>query len=109
MLKHCGYKVGASGLPESQRRQILDSIFLHSLSFIDDITYLSEWGEPNTDQRLKKLVESIVAFTRNAKRRNGNSFSKAIQDWEADLAYLKRTYYDERYYFQWPRTSGSKS
>jgi hypothetical protein len=109
LLRQCGYKVGISGLPESQRRQILDSIFLHSLSFTDDTAYLSEWGEPNTDRRLKKLAESIASFTRNAKRRNKDSFSKAIQDWEADLAYLKRTYYDGRFYFQWPRTGVSRS
>lgn len=104
LLRQYGYKVGASGLPVSQRRQILDSVFLQPLAFLDDTIYLSEWGEPNTSRRLQKLAESIAAFTRNAKRRNMSSFSKAIQDWEADLAYLKRTYYDGRFYFQWPRT-----
>ena len=108
LLRQCGYKVGVSGLPENQRRQILDSVFLQPLAFLDDTTYLNEWGEPNTSRRLQKLAESIAAFTRNAKRRkkrrNMNSLSKAIQDWEADLAYLKRTYYDGHLYFQWPRT-----
>ena len=108
LLKQCGYKVGASGLPESQRRQILDSVFLQPLAFVDDTTYLSEWGEHNTSRRLQKLAESIAAFTRNAKRRNTSSFNKAVQDWESDLAYLKRTYYDGRFYFQWPRTGISR-
>jgi len=109
LLRQCGYKVGVSGLPEHQRRQILDSIFLRPLPFIDDAIYLNEWGEPNTDKRLKKIAESIAAFTRNAKRRNTSSLNKAIQDWESDLAYLKRSYYDGRFYFHWPRTGSSDS
>jgi hypothetical protein len=71
---------------------------------MDNREYLNEWGEPKTARRLQKLAESIAAFTRNAKRRNEKNFSKAIQDWEADLAYLKKTYYDNRFSFRWPRT-----
>lgn len=110
LLKHCGYRVGAKGLPANQRRQILDDIFLRPLpSTIDNNSYLNEWGQPNTAKRLKKLAESIAAFTRNAKRRNTSSLDKAIQDWEDDLTYLKLTYYNGSFYFQWPRTGGSDS
>jgi hypothetical protein len=105
MLKLCGYKVGLNGLPENQRRQILDNVFLHFLPSIDDVSYLGEWGQPGTAKRLRKLAESIAAFTRNAKRRNSGNFNKAIQNWEADLAYLKRTYYEEQFNFHWPRTA----
>jgi len=90
LLKYCGYKVGASGLPENRRRQILDNIFLHSLPSMGNSSYLQEWGEPSSERRLKKLAESIAAFTRNARRRNSNGLSKAIQDWESDLTYLKQ-------------------
>jgi hypothetical protein len=109
LLRRYGYKVGLNGLPESKRRQILDDIFLHSLPSMDNVSYLNEWGQIGTDKRLKKLAESIAAFTRNAKRRNKGDFDKAIQDWEADLAYLKRTYYDERFNFNWPQTGISRS
>lgn len=105
MLKLYGYKVGLNGLPENQRRQILDDVFLHSLPSIDDVSYLGEWGQPGTAKRLRKLAESIAAFTRNAKRRNSGNFNKAIQNWEADLAYSKRTYYEEQFNFHWPRTA----
>ncbi|NJO72906.1 MAG: WYL domain-containing protein [Leptolyngbyaceae cyanobacterium RM1_406_9] len=107
LLSYCGYKVGANGLPESQRRQILDKIFLQPLPYMKDSLYLSEWGEPNTYKRLKKLAESIAAFTRNAKRRKKRDLSKAIQEWESDLAYLKRNFYDNdsRFDFNWPSTS----
>ncbi|MFH7028095.1 MAG: hypothetical protein ACHBN1_22505 [Heteroscytonema crispum UTEX LB 1556] len=93
-----------NGLLESERREILDTIFLRPLLHIDNANYISEWGQPKTDERLRKLAESIAAFIRNAKRRNMNSFSKAIQDWESDLAYLKRTYYNNRFSFSCPRT-----
>lgn len=91
-------------MSEKQRRQILDNIFLGSLPVIENTIYLEEWGEPSTERRLQKLAESIAAFTRNAKRRNTTKFRKAIQDWETDLAYLKQTYHDECFKFQWPRT-----
>lgn len=104
ILRHYGYKVGMNGLSESERWKILDTVFLHPLMQMDNAAYLSEWGEPNSAKRLQKLAESIAAFTRNAKRRDKGSFSKAIQDWETDLAYLKKTYYNNRFSFQYPRT-----
>lgn len=104
LLRHYGYKVGMNGLPESKRWEILDTVFLRPLLHIDNVVYLSEWGEPNSARRLQKLADSIAAFARNAKRRNKSSFNKAIQDWETDLAYLKRTYYNNRFSFQYPRT-----
>jgi len=108
LLKHYGYRVGVNGLPENKRRQILDQIFFYPLPSVGNTSYLNEWDKPGTAKRLQKLAESIAAFTRNAKRRNMKNFAQAIRDWEADLAYLKRTYYDERFYFQWPRTGVSK-
>jgi len=118
LLKFYGYTVGIDGLPESERRKILDTVFLRPLRKIDNAAYSSEWGEPNSAKRLQKLVEwgepnstkrlqklarSIAAFTRLAKGRGGD-FTKAIHDWEADLAYLKRTYYNNRFSFRYPRT-----
>jgi predicted DNA-binding transcriptional regulator YafY len=94
LLRYFGYKVGI--MPESKRWEILDKVFLCPLLPMDNDAYLSEWGEPMSAKRLQKLVESIAAFTRNAKRRKKGSFTKAIQDWETDLAYLKRTYYNNR-------------
>jgi hypothetical protein len=104
LLRRYGYKVGKNGLSQSERWEILDAVFLRPLLQMENTAYLSEWGQPNTARRLQKLAESIAAFTRNAKRRNLSSFSKAIEDWETDLAYLKRTYYNNRFSFQWPRT-----
>ncbi len=104
LLKYYGYKVGRSGLSHRERWEILDRVFSQPLLEIDNAAYLNEWGEPKSAKRLQKIVDSIAAFTRNAKRRNRRSFSKAIQDWETDLAYLKRNYYDNRFSFGYPRT-----
>ena len=108
LLRQYGYKVGANGLPERQRRQILDSVFLKPFPFVNDTAYLREWGEPNTSQRLQKLANCIATFARIAKRKKTSDCSESIQDWEADLAYLKRTYYDGRFDFRWSRTGISR-
>lgn len=105
LLSHCGYRVGVNGLPEQQRRRILDDIYLRPLPPMQDQGYLSQWGEPQTAQRLQKLAETIAALTRNARRRNANNLGMAIAHWESDLAYLKRTYYNNLFHFQWPRTA----
>ena len=104
LLSYCGYKVGASGLPLDPRRRILDVIFLQPLPPIDNAAYAAEWGRPNTAQRLQKLAETIAALTRNAKRRNAARMDKSIREWESDLAYLKRRYYEGRFSFPWPVT-----
>jgi hypothetical protein len=105
LLKQYGYKVGKNGLPQNERWEILDTIFLCPLSHMSDSVYMGEWGEPKSAKRLRKLAESIAAFARNAKRRNTGSFSKAVQDWETDLEYLKKTYYNtNRFSFQYPNT-----
>lgn len=105
MLSYCGYRVGANGGSEQRRRRILDDIYLRPLPFMDNVAYLREWGEPQSSQRLQKMAETIAAFTRNARRQNTRNFGTAISHWESDLAYLKQTYYDSRFYFQWPRTA----
>ena len=105
LLRRCGYRVGANGLPEHQRRWILDDIYLRPLPSMENRAYLCEWGEPQTAQRLRKLANTIAAFTRNAKHRNTRNFETAIAHWESDLAYLKRAYYDNRFDFQWPHTA----
>ena len=51
-----------------------------------------------------QLKRFVAAFTRNARRNLFADMSAAIDDWEADLVYLKRTYYDRKYDFRWPPT-----
>jgi hypothetical protein len=72
---------------------------------VNSEAYLKEWGEPNSKERLQKLSRSIAAFARTAKGRTNGDFSKAIQDWESDLIYLRKTYYNTNHFsFQYPIT-----
>lgn len=103
MLSYVGYKVGHQGLPPSSRRDLLGAVYRGHLPQLPDAGYMQEWGTPHSGVRLRKLAHTIAALARNAKRR-GRHMAVAVADWEADLAYLKRMYYDGRYDFSWPRT-----
>jgi hypothetical protein len=105
LLSFYGYKVGIKGLPELERHKILDAVFTLPLLSVNSEAYLREWGEPNSVERLQKISRSIAAFARTAKGRTNGDFRKAIQDWEADLIYLKIAYYNTNYFaFQYPIT-----
>lgn len=103
LLKLSGYCVGKTeGKPDLERRKILNYIFLKDeLLDVDDEYYASEWGEPKSEDRLKKLTNSIASFVRNAKR-SSNNMSYAIGDWSEDIHYLKETFYDRWFDFPWP-------
>ncbi|MSP74493.1 MAG: hypothetical protein EXR12_00010 [Rhodospirillaceae bacterium] len=102
VLKSIGYQVGLQGVPLHERRRLLSRVYEHELAMALSRSYLSEWGKPKSSLRLRKLAHTIASLTRNMKRRNSDAPS--IEDWEADLAYLKQHYYVGRYDFQWPRS-----
>jgi hypothetical protein len=93
LLGTSGYSVGVSSEIKSfKRREILDYIFLEDdLSDITNQDYKASWGQANTKKRLKKIVDSLVMFARNAKRQSAN-YAIAIQSWEEDLQYLEATH-----------------
>ena len=103
LLGYLGYRVGLAGLDSVERTNLLDTVYAYRLPQVNSVEYMNEWGEPNTGQRLQKMAESIAAFARNAKRRQKPP-KQAILDWEADLEYLRKTYYVARYSFFWPNT-----
>lgn len=107
LLKHLGYAVGVSGKSEPDRRHVLNRAFeLVELPRVESATYVASWGKARSAVRLRKMAESIAAFCRNAKLRDAGAMATAIAEWEADLAWLKRTYYDGRFdrTFPWPAT-----
>ena len=66
---------------------------------------MKEWYAPKTPWRLKKIAYCLATFAQNAKRReNSDSYWQSIEDWEDDLAWLKRNFYDGVYdsKFVWP-------
>lgn len=110
LLRHMGYRTGRSGKRAHVRRKILDRVYTErALPRVHSHAYMREWGDPNSATRLRKMAHSIAAFVRNNKRKKGKVYRKAIKDWEDDLRYLKRTYYNGRYDFPWPTTFSRKS
>lgn len=104
LLALSGYRVGRTkGEPRDRRRRILNFLFLKDdLRDVSDAEYAAEWGHPMSSTRLRKLAESLAAFTRNAKRRNDANMEQAIEEWEEDLDYLRKTFYERWGDFPWP-------
>ena len=104
MLGCLGYQVGVSSpLTGAQRARLLGQVFLMRLPPLNDLKYMTSWGQPSTGPRLHKIAECLATFVKNAKRRSGDSFYTAIAHWEADLLHMRRQYYDGRFDFLWPR------
>ena len=107
LLKHFGYTVGVGGTSESERRSILEKLFnTEVLPKVISEIYIRGWGDAQTATRLKKMADSITAFCRNAKAKRDSSMNVAIESWESDLLWLRRSYYDVRLdgKFHWPKT-----
>ena len=104
LLGYVGYRVGAQGASVDQRRALLDDVYLLRLPRVNSEVYMAEWDSPSSARRLQKLAESIASFARAAKRNDRYRYATAIAEWESDLRYLKTTYYDTRFGFQWPST-----
>jgi hypothetical protein len=76
---------------------------------VNSLSYMKEWGKPNSAERLKKIVYSIAAFHNNAVGRSRNAdMTKACEDWLVDLDYLYQCYYLGRFSFKWPDKQGNK-
>jgi hypothetical protein len=105
MLSLLGYHVGQTlPLHPSIRECILEYAFEYHLPPVADVAYFDEWGEPRSALRLQKLANTIAALTRNAKRRDPHSLSRAIDEWEQDLMFLHEQYYVGMFQFGWPAT-----
>ena len=105
LLKFMGYHVGLNGASEKARREVLDFVFSETVPRIKSQEYMEEWGQPGEAKRLKKLAHCLASFCRNAKGNPQGDMSVAIEEWEADLNYLKQTYYSGRFDFSdfhWP-------
>lgn len=112
MLKHYGYSVGKSSKSSpSARRKILKRVYEQAFnsSVYSEFTqsYLDEWGEPNSQIRLRKMADVISSLCKNEKKRaesTGVDLRKSISDRISDLHWLKRQYYKGYFRFDWPDT-----
>ena len=111
MLKFMGYSVGRkAALSTDRRRAILQYVFTGRLPPVNDALYVQEWARPRSNRRLRKIANSLATFARNARKKKSSSWNRAIANWEADLAYLKRRYYDKRDRdWKWPEVVRKRS
>ena len=103
LLKFYGYSVGNNGINHDDRKEILSFIFNEDIAKVNNSSYMDEWGNKKTAKRLKKMAYCIATFVKNAKRRINANMQNAINDWEKDLAYLKKEFYNNKYSFGWPK------
>lgn len=106
-LTAMGYHVGREAhLPATARRALLRKIFLGHLRFPRGFSEREkrEWGEPDSRQRLSKVVDQIA---RNISLRKNQlkQFRLAISQWASDLDWLRDQFYTRRFRFRWPDTS----
>ena len=101
----CGYRVGGNGLPPLDRTRLLNYFFRNPLPSVVQKHCGDEYGEPGSEQRLRRMAHCIARNCRTFKRRDRERYSEAIDNWERDLAYLKRAYYHAGT-FPWPPVDG---
>lgn len=105
LLQFMGYKVGLNSYSTARwRERLLSEIFACHVPPVFPDEYIQAWGEPRSVGRLRKLAETLAAFTRNARRRRDAHMDSAIKDWESDLEFLYYEYYVGKFNFAWPTT-----
>lgn len=106
-LKRLGYTVGQSGETRSTRRRALRETYKtekEDLPGTYPADYLEEWGPAESGARLKRIADHLASSCRNSRKKDGN-YGLAIDHWEEDLRWLKRTFYNPLTYgFEWPST-----
>ena len=103
VLQASGYKAGWSGLGIEGRRRALRTVIEEQLPPGFQVVYADQWGSPRSAARLLKTAETLAAFARNARNREAN-MNRAIEHWEADLAWLRVEYADVARTICWPST-----
>lgn len=103
-LTALGYKTGLSAPGPQDRRAILKRAFEKKLPFVNSEEYMDGWGSPKSSKRLQKMANTMAATVRNHKRNRTRDMSMAINEREADLEWLYKTYYVGRFRFIWPST-----
>ncbi len=59
LLDYVGYRSGEFGLPYVVRRRILDCVFHNKLPSLYSEKYMDLWGEPESNQRLRRIRAAI--------------------------------------------------
>ncbi len=104
LLSFMGYRAANREISGEQRRKLLDYVFHKDIPRVRDATYMREWDQPQTAERLKKLAGNLAAFANAAANKRSVDMSRPIEAWQEDLQYLKRSYCDRQFndVFSWP-------
>lgn len=98
----CGYRVGkTNGLADQERQDFLDYFLREALPPVVSAYHGDQYGEPGSEERLRKMANVLAANCRNFRRNDADRYQHAISDYERDLSYLKETYYRAGM-FPWP-------
>ena len=89
LLSFYGYRVGsAQGKKENSRRATLKKIFYEEkLPIIGSLAYVKEWGNPCSNERLKKMKNCLTGFI-NADYPKYLNMERAFKEWQSDLDWL---------------------
>ena len=92
-----GYRVGKSrGKPTSVRRTILREFFEQTEEVKEeDVTV--NWGMPSSGQRLRIMADHLAYLIDDRQR-----YPEAVDDWRADLDWMRGQFYHGHYDFEWP-------
>ena len=94
-LKMFGYTVGkTAGWPKRKREEFLSDFMELELPADVEKTFPGEYGPPMSSQRLRKVANVIAQNASNFARNDRTRYSAAIADWEDDLMFLKKKYYE---------------
>jgi hypothetical protein len=100
-LKKMGYVVGRThGLPQSERRSILERAFNGKLPPTVSPDYMATWGLPSTWLRLRRMARLIAWLGTTHQTMPGHE--TAVDHWEADLDWLRGAFYADCMRFRWP-------
>lgn len=108
-LKMFGYTVGKKyGWPVSKRQRFLSDFMELELPTKVEEVFRDEYGDPMTTTRLRKVANIIASNASNFLKNDPVRYRVAIDEWEDDLAFLKRKYYERAglKFYPWPSPRG---
>ncbi|MDC0625951.1 hypothetical protein OAO46_01365 [Candidatus Poseidonia alphae] len=102
-LNLMGYNVNSKeNLSNERRQEILSFVYASpTLPYVKNESYMSEWGPANSRLRLKKIADNLATHGRNMRKK---VYLTPLAKYDADLAYLKKKYYDDMFSGDWPST-----
>ena len=99
-----GYRTGKTkGMHIAERREFMDWFYMETLPPVIAACFGQEFGEPESDQRLRSMANSLAQKCVGFKMKDAQVYRYAIADFEEDLKYLKSRFYKEGS-FPWPPT-----